>query len=328
MSTATTLRPTPVPAAKPRRVPAVVGLVVGRLGQLGGLLLAISTLLFFLLRLTGDPATVLAGEDADPAAVERVREHYGLDRPLPVQFVTFLANLVRLDFGASLANGRPALELVAERVAPTMSLAGAAISIDVVVAICLGTWLGARAHTPGRRVGSVFVFIGQGIPAYVIGLVLIQVFAVELGLLPSVGAAGPASWVLPSVTLAAFLAPQLVRVVAARVGETMAEDYIRTARASGAGGVALLARHALPNALLATVAMVGTQFAYLMSGALITEVIFGWPGLGRLLVESVRNLDFPVVQAAVFVVAVMVFLINTILDTAFRLIDPRLRRSR
>jgi peptide/nickel transport system permease protein len=197
-----------------------------------------------------------------------------------------------------------------------------------VVAICLGTWLGARAHTPGRRVGSVFVFIGQGIPAYVIGLVLIQVFAVELGLLPSVGAAGPASWVLPSVTLAAFLAPQLVRVVAARVGETMAEDYIRTARASGAGGVALLARHALPNALLATVAMVGTQFAYLMSGALITEVIFGWPGLGRLLVESVRNLDFPVVQAAVFVVAVMVFLINTILDTAFRLIDPRLRRSR
>jgi peptide/nickel transport system permease protein len=328
MSTATTIPPTPVPAATPRRVPAVVGLVVGRLGQLGGLLLAISTLLFFLLRLTGDPATVLAGEDADPAAVERVREHYGLDRPLPVQFVTFLANLVRLDFGASLANGRPALELVAERVAPTMSLAGAAISIDVVVAICLGTWLGARAHTPGRRVGSVFVFIGQGIPAYVIGLVLIQVFAVELGLLPSVGAAGPASWVLPSVTLAAFLAPQLVRVVAARVGETMAEDYIRTARASGAGGVALLARHALPNALLATVAMVGTQFAYLMSGALITEVIFGWPGLGRLLVESVRNLDFPVVQAAVFVVAVMVFLINTILDTAFRLIDPRLRRSR
>lgn len=226
-----TLPPASVPVARSeRRVPGVVGAVAGRVGQLAGLLLAISTLLFFLLRLTGDPAAVLAGEDADPATVEQVREQYGLDRPLLVQYLTFLANLVRLDFGASLANGRPALELVLERVVPTMSLAGAAVAIDVLVAVCLGTWLGAKAHSPARRAGSVAVFIGQGIPAYVIGLVLIQVFAVELGLLPSVGAAGPASWVLPSLTLAAFLAPQLVRVVAARVGETMSEDYIRTAQ--------------------------------------------------------------------------------------------------
>lgn len=328
MTTTAPPAPAPAAAAPARRVPGVVAAVAGRVGQLAGLLLAISTLLFFLLRLTGDPATVLAGENADPATVERVREQYGLDLPLPVQYVTFLANLLRLDFGASLASGRPALELVAERVVPTMSLAAAAVVIDVVLAIGIGTWLGARARTPARRAGSVLVFIGQGIPAYVTGLILIQVFAVELGWLPSVGAGGPASWVLPSLTLAAFLAPQLTRVVAARVGETMSEDYIRTARASGAGGAGLVVRHALPNALLATVALVGTQFAYLVSGALITEVIFGWPGLGRLLVDSVRNLDFPVVQAAVFVVALLVFAVNTSLDVVFRVVDPRLRRSR
>lgn len=316
------------PAAPRRRARSLAGIVGGRLLQLAALLVLISTVLFFLLRLTGDPATVLAGEDADPATLDAIRAQYGLDRPLLVQYAVFIGNVLMLDFGTSLSNGQPALGLVFARVAPTMSLATAAIVIDVVVALGLGTWLGARVHTAGRRVASVAVFVAQGVPAYVIGLLLIQVFAVELGLLPSVGAAGPASWVLPSLTLAAFLAPKLVRVVSANVAEAMREDYVRTARASGAGGLGLLARHALPNALLGAVAVVGTQFAYLISGALITEVIFGWPGLGRLLVDSVTRLDFPVVQASVFVVALLVFAVNTSLDVVFRYVDPRLRDAR
>lgn len=307
------------------RVRPVMLLVGSRLLQLAALLLLISTALFFLLRLTGDPATVLAGEDATPATLEAIRAQYGLDRPLLVQYLAFIGNVFALDFGASLSSGQPALGMVFARLAPTLSLAAAAIAIDVALAVGIGTWLGARPHGVSRRVANVGVFIGQGVPAYVVGLLLIQVFAVELGLLPSVGAAGPASWVLPSLTLAAFLAPKLVRVVAASVSEAMREDYVRTAQAIGAGGAGLLTRHALPNALLGTVAVIGTQFAYLISGALITEVIFGWPGLGRLLVDSVTRLDFPVVQASVFVVALLVFVVNTSLDVVFRYVDPRLR---
>jgi peptide/nickel transport system permease protein len=291
------------------------------------LLILISTVLFFLLRLTGDPATVLAGEDANPAILAQIEAQYGLDRPLLLQYLTFVGNVLTLDFGGSLANAQPALGLVLARLVPTLSLAATAILIDVVLAIALGTWLGARAHSAGRQVVNAGVFIAQGVPAYVIGLLLIQIFAVELRLLPSVGASGPSSWLLPSLTLAAFLAPQLVRVVSASVGQAMRQDYIRTARASGAGGFALLARHALPNALLAVVAVIGTQFAYLISGALITEVIFGWPGLGRLLVDSVTRLDFPVVQASVFVVALLVFVVNAGLDLVFRIVDPRLRQA-
>jgi peptide/nickel transport system permease protein len=302
--------------------------LVGRVAELVTLLILISTVLFFLLRLSGDPATVLAGQDAAPGTLAQIRAQYGLDRPLPLQYLTFVGNVLVLDFGRSLANAQPALGLVLARLAPTLSLAAAAIAIDVVLAVALGTWLGARAHSASRRVVNAVVFIAQGVPAYITGLLLIQIFAVELRLLPSVGASGPSSWLLPSLTLAAFLAPQLTRVVAASVGEAMREDYVRTARACGAGGFTLLTRHVLPNALLSAVAVIGTQFAYLISGALLTEVIFGWPGLGRLLVDSVTRLDFPVVQASVFVVAVGVFVVNTGLDLMFRLIDPRLRPAR
>lgn len=315
------------PTAVSRRSGAAARILLSRLAQLAVLLILISTVLFFLLRLTGDPATVLAGEDANPEILQQIRAQYGLDRPLIVQYLVFIGNVLLLDFGGSLANAQPALGMVLDRLAPTLSLAGAAIAVDIVLAVSVGTWLGARSRSPGRKVVNAGVFIAQGIPAYVTGLLLIQVFAVELGWLPSVGATGPGSWPLPALTLAAFLAPQLVRVVSASVGQVMREDYVRTARASGAGGFPLLLRHALPNALLAAVAVIGTQFAYLISGALITEVIFGWPGLGRLLVDSVTRLDFPVVQASVFVVAVLVFVVNTGLDLLFRFVDPRLRQA-
>lgn len=303
-------------------------LVGARLVQLVALLFVISTVLFFLLRLAGDPATVLAGENSDVATLERIREQYGLDRPVVVQYLVFLGNVLRGDFGDSLASAQPALDLVMSRLGATLSLALIAIALNVLIAVPLGAWLGARPDAVSRRAVNALVFVGQGVPAYITGLILVQVFAVELGWFPSVGQTDWTSWILPSCTLAAFLVPKLVRVVSASVGEAMREDYIRTARANGASRFDLMRRHALPNALLATTALIGTQFAYLLSGALVTEVIFAWPGLGRLLVDSVTTLDFPVVQASVFVVALLVFLVNTLTDAVFRFVDPRLRKQR
>jgi peptide/nickel transport system permease protein len=296
--------------------------------ELAVLLFALSTVLFFLLRLAGDPETIIAGEQATPELLALIRAKYGFDRPLVEQWLRYMTTLATLDFGRSIAADLPAFGLVTERLGPTMLLAGLALAINLVVAVPLGAWLGMRPDAPDRRLVSGAIFVAQGVPGYVVGLLLIHLFAVNLRWLPSIGSDHPAAWVLPSATLAAFLVPKLTRVLAANVSEALREDYIRTARANGAGPVEILVRHALPNALLGATALVGTQFAFLLSGALTTEVIFAWPGLGRLLITSVQVLDFPVVQAAVFVIAVMVFAVNAATDVLFRVVDPRLRRGR
>lgn len=299
-----------------------------RLGELVLLLFAISTLLFFLLRLAGDPAQVVAGEGASEAQVDVVRARYGFDDPLIVQYGSFVGRAITLDFGDSIANGQPALDQVLDVLPSTIVLTLVAILANLSVAIPLGAWLGSRPDAGSRQFGSAVVFVAQGIPGYIVGLLLIQVFSVWLGWLPSIGNRGLKSWFLPALTLAAFLAPKLTRVVAANVAEAMREDYVRTAIANGASAVTAVWRHAVPNALLGAVAILGVQFSYLLSGAVVTEHIFAWPGVGRLLVASVTTLDFPIVQAAVFVTAVLVFAASTITDVLFRLVDPRLRRQR
>lgn len=298
-----------------------------RLIELLALLFAISTLLFFMLRLSGDPAQVIAGEGATAAQVDIVRQRYGFDDPLLVQYGRFVARALTLDFGNSIANGRPALGQVLDALPATLTLTVVAIVANTAIAIPLGAWLGSRPDAGSRQVGSTLVFIAQGIPGYIVGLLLIQVFTVRLGLLPSIGNRGFTSWILPGAALAAFMAPKLTRITAAAVAEAIREDYVRTAIANGAGPMTVLWRHAVPNALLGTVAVLGVQFAYLLSGAVITEYIFAWPGVGRLLVESITRLDFPIVQASVFVVAVCVFIASTVTDMLFRVVDPRLRRS-
>jgi peptide/nickel transport system permease protein len=302
---------------------------LGRRGlELLVLLISISTLLFFLLRLSGDPAAVLAGEEADAATVALISQRYGFDDPLYVQYLRYLVAMVSLDFGNSLIGQIDALTLVVERLGATLLLAFLALLITAAISIPLGAWLGFRPGTRSRKWSNALVFILQGIPGYIAGLLLIQLFVVEFRWLTSIGNQGPSSWILPALTLASFLVPKMVRIVAANTSEAMAEDYIRTARAAGASDTDLLMRHALPNALLGATALIGTQFAFLMSGSLITEVIFAWPGFGALLVSSVERLDFPVVQAAVFVIAILVSLVNAATDIAFSVIDPRLRTAR
>lgn len=299
-----------------------------RLGQLVALLFGISTLIFFLLRLAGDPAAIIAGEFADADTLAAIRARYGLDRPLLVQYVTFVGSLLTLNFGTSIASGAPAIDLVLERLPATLLLALLGVGANMLVSVPLGAWLGAKPDAPAQRAGSAVVFVGQGVPGFVVGLVLIQVFAVRLGWLPSIGDGSWQHWILPALTLASFMAPKLIRVLSANVSEGMREDYIRTARSHGASERVVLWRHALPNALLGATALVGAQLAFILSGALVTEVIFAWPGLGRLLVDSVVRLDFPIVQAAVCVIALLVFLANALTDILFGVLDPRLRQQR
>ncbi len=299
-----------------------------RLGQLIILLIGVTTLLFFLLRLTGDPALILVGDLASEEAIAQVRSFYGLDRPIIVQYFLFLGQAIQLNFGTSLQSFRPALELVLEHLPATLVLAAAAVSINITVAFTFGVWLGYRPERPERRVGLIAVLISQGIPGFVVGLILIQFFAVKWRLLPSIGIDGPKSLILPAITLASFLLPRVLRLTASNVDQAMRQDYVRTARASGARSGTVLRRHAMPNAMIGTVALIGVQFGFLLSGSLITESLFAWPGIGLLLIEAVRGLDYPVVQASVAVIAVLVFVVNTITDLLFPLIDPRLRSQR
>jgi len=287
------------------------------------------TLLFFFVRLTGDPATILSGESPDPAVLAAIRENLGLDRSIWVQYGIFWRNALQLDLGVSWVSGQDALALALERLDPTVTLGIAGLTLNIIIAVPLGAFLGATQNATGplrvaHRVVNGIVVLAQGIPGYVVALVLIQWLAVDLRWFPSTGNVGTGSWVLPALTIAAFLAPKLTKVIAVNVADALQEDYVMIARAQGASEPAVVLRHALPNAILGATALVGTQLAGLVNGIIITETIFGWPGVGRLLLDSVLLLDFPVVQAVVLVTTVLVYLANWSADRAIERIDPRL----
>jgi peptide/nickel transport system permease protein len=304
----------------------IVRTIGRRAGELALMLVSLSILLFLLLRATGDPATAIAGADADAETLAAVRSAYGFDRPLLEQLGLTLLRLARLDFGQSLASQQPALDAVLTAIPATLLLAGLAMLLTIAIALPLGAWIGHSPDRSPQRAASFLVYILQGTPGFAVALVLVQIFAVSLALLPAIGFAGPASWILPAVSLGTFLAPKLTRVVAANVAVATGEDYVRAARAGGATEREVLWRHVLPNALLGAVALIGSQFAFLIGGVVVIETIFAWPGLGRLLVQSTLNLDFPVVQAAAITVAILVYAVNTLTDLVFILLDPRLRR--
>lgn len=286
-----------------------------RAAQLVATLLGVSTVLFVVLRLVGGPADVA-----------RVTGPSGLGRPIWEQYARFLGQALRLRFGDSLVHRTDALALVLQRLPATLALDLSAMALTVLAAIVVGAWLGLRPHRLERRVAVVAVLASQGVPSFVVGLALIQVFAVGLRLLPGVGDREPLSLLLPAVTLAWFLAPRAVRITAAAVDDSVGQPWVRTARAAGASSAELLWRHVLPNSLLRTLALLGVQFAILLSGSLVIESLFAWPGVGLLLVESVRAVDLPVVEAAVFVMAGLVFAANLLVDLALPALDPRLRR--
>jgi ABC-type dipeptide/oligopeptide/nickel transport system permease component len=289
----------------------------------------VATAVFFLVRLTGDPAAFLVDQTATQAEIAHARHLLGLDRPLSLQYVDFLAAVPRGDFGLSIREKRPAMRMVVEHLWPsTVELAAAALLLSTIPAIPLGVV--SATHRNGvpdhlSRLASLFL---QSMPSFWLGLMLILLFAVELqGLLPAYGSGTFRHLILPAVTLAAAPLAQNVRLIRAGMLEVLTQDYVRTARAKGLAERLVVYRHGLWNAAIPVLTVTGLSLGFMLSGAIIIETVFSWPGLGRLLVQAVAGRDFPVIQAGVFVFALIFVAVNLLVDVLYAVVDPRIRLS-
>jgi peptide/nickel transport system permease protein len=302
--------------------------VAGRLLATVPVLLGITLIVFVAMRLIpGDPAVIFAGDRATREDVERLRGQLGLDRPLHVQYGVFLAQLGRGDLGRSIRSGRPVAGEISARLGYTLALAVAAIAVTVAAGVPLGILGAVRRRTWLDRASLLASLVGITAPAFVTGVILQLLFAVRLGLLPTAGADTAWHLVLPGVALGAFPIANVARLTRASMLEVLGQDYVRTARSKGLAEAAVVWRHALRNALIPTVTIVGLQFGYMLGGAVLVEVVFAWPGLGRYLVQSIASRDYPAVQGVVLVVTAGYVLVNLLVDLACGALDPRIRHG-
>jgi peptide/nickel transport system permease protein len=305
------------------RIP--VRYLLSRLLHAAFVIFGVFTLVFVLVHVSGDPLVMLLPMDASPADRDRLAVAYGLDQPLPVQYVTYLGRAVRGDLGMSLRFREPAFQLVLDRLPATLQLGGLALLIALAIA---GPAALVGALRPNGRLDAVFsllALVGQAIPTFWLGLLLIMVVAVQWRLLPTSGRGGPEHLVLPAIALSAYSAALLARVLRSSLLDIVGRDYIRTARAKGLRETVVIRRHALKNALIPAVTIVGLQLGNLFGGAVITETVFAYPGMGLLAVQAISNQDFPVVQAFVVVVSSVVVLASLATDVVYTLLDPRIR---
>ncbi len=286
----------------------------------------ITLVVFGALRLApGDPALAIAGMDADGAAVESIRIEYGLDRPAYEQYATYMGKLLRLDLGRSVITNIPVLEELTSRFPTTLVLAVSATIVATLVGVSLGV-LAARFQR--RWIDYLVMILAMGwlsVPNYVLGLLLILLFAVTLGVLPAIGASTPMHYILPVLTVAAVGAGILARQTRASMLEVLSEDYVRTASAKGLASRSVLLHHALRNALIPIVTLVGVIFGNLMAGAVIVESVFGIPGIGKLMVDRIHSRDYPTVQGAVLLISMTYVLVNILVDLAYVVVDKRVR---
>ena len=299
--------------------------------RLGRALLTITlvvTFAFVVLRLSGDPAMLILNVDAPAEAIAAFRQAWGLDRPLWVQYLSYVGNILQGDLGQSMRDGRPAAALVWERVPATLALTVPALLIKVGVGIPAGVQAALHRGSLTDRLVMATAVAGFTIPSFVLGLVLVLVFAVRLGWLPSGGQDSPLSAVLPVVTLGVGGAAVLARFTRSAMLEVLGQPYIRTALAKGVPWRAVVRGHALPNAAIPTVTIVGFMVGSLIAGAVVVESVFSWPGVGRLLVVAVSNRDLAVVQCILLLVAATMVGANLLVDLAYGLLDPRLRAVR
>jgi peptide/nickel transport system permease protein len=301
--------------------------VMQRLAQGFLVLIGVTTIVFALVFVAGDPAATLAPIEATPEERAAFAHNMGLDRPIPVQYVDFLAHAVRGDFGTSYSSHEPAMSIVLERLPATLRLTVAAVLFALIVSIPLGL-LAAMNHDRWIDVAArLFAFLGQSIPVFLLGMVLILVFGVALRWLPSSGADSWKSLIMPAVSVGSFSAAVLARLLRSSLLEVLGQEYVRTAYAKGLRGREVVIRHALRNAALPFITMLGLQVGFLLSGAVVAETIFAYPGVGRLAVEAISRKDVPVIQAFVTVAAVIVVIANLLVDLAYSRIDPRIRLS-
>jgi peptide/nickel transport system permease protein len=282
------------------------------------------TLVFGALRLTGDPAMMIAPPHATTDDLAAIRREFGLDRPLWVQYGEFLWKLAQGDLAQSFRYRRPALEVVLERSGATLELALAAQALAVFVAVPLGVLSAVTRNAWVNALCTAVAAAGQSIPHFWFGLMAIVLFGVHLGWLPTSGRGGLAHLVLPAVTLSAYSMASLTRLVRSGVLEVLNADYIRTARAKGLDTRTVLFKHTLKNALIPVVTLIGLQLGTLLTGAVIVETVFAWPGVGRLTIEAIHTRDYPLVQAGVVLMALVFVLLNQGVDLCYRWLDPRL----
>ncbi|SAI10445.1 ABC transporter permease [Bordetella ansorpii] len=295
------------------------------LGMIPTLLLVAVVVFLFVHMLPGDPARLAAGQDADQTTVELVRQELGLDLPLPQQFVRYFSHMLQGDLGVSLRSKRPVSTEIADRFMPTLWLTLAAMAWSVTFGMVIGIVSAVWRNKWPDRLGMTLAVSGISFPAFALGMVLMQVFSVELGWLPTVGASTWQHYILPSITLGAAVAAVMARFTRASFVEVIQEDFVRTARAKGLSERVVVTKHTLRNALIPVVTMMGLQFGFLLGGSIVVETVFNWPGLGRLLVDAVTQRDYPVIQGLVLLFSLEFILINLIVDVMYGVINPSIR---
>ena len=302
--------------------------IVRRLWQAVIVIFWVVTVVFFILQLTGDPVRIMMGENSSEEDIQNVRHELGLDRPLHEQYTSFLVKAVRGDFGNSIRQqGRPAMGIVLDRYPATLRLAFLSLAFSVVLATIFGVISAVKRYSIVDNLVMLLALVGQSVPNFWLGIMLILILAVQLGWLPSqgFGDGDPKYLLLPMLTLAAPGLARLTRLVRSGMLEIMGQDYIRTARAKGLHDSRVIFGHALKNAAIPLVTVIGLDMGTLLGGAVVTEQIFAWPGVGLEVIIAINGRDFPVVQAAVFVVATSFVLINLIVDLLYSWLDPRVR---
>lgn len=290
-------------------------------------MLGVITVVFVLLHVSGDPAALLVTQNATKQDMERIRQAYGLDRPLFVQYGRFITRVARGDLGYSYRQGLPVTELIGERLGATFKLALAALAVAMLLGVALGMVAAARRGSGVDTAAMTIALLGTSMPSFWLGLLLIIVFGVKLGWLPVSGYGGLDHLVMPAFVLGGFYAAQVSRLTRTSLLDALAQDYVRTGRAKGLTGRALLFKHALRNAALPVLTVLGLHFGQMLGGALIVESIFAWPGMGRLAVQAVLGRDFPVVQGAAIMGAAVFIAVNLTVDLLYGWVDPRLRSA-
>jgi glutathione transport system permease protein len=295
------------------------------LGLIPTLLLVGALAFLFVHLLPGDPARLAAGPDATPETVALVRQDLGLDKPLLQQFLRFATGVLHGDFGRSVSTRRPVSVEIGERFMPTFWLTVAAMSWSVIFGMTIGVVSAVWRNRWPDRLGMALAVSGISFPAFALGMALMQVFAVQLNWLPTIGADSWRHYILPSLTLGAAVAAIMARFTRSSFVEILQEDYVRTARAKGLSEPTVVVKHGLRNALIPVVTMMGLQFGFLLGGSIVVEVVFNWPGMGRLLVDAVDMRDYPVIQAEILLFSLEFILINLIVDVLYAVINPAIR---
>jgi len=295
-----------------------------RIAQSLIVIIGIGAIVFVITHLTGDPTDLLLPQEATEEDRLLLRRQLGLDRPIPVQFAEFMFRMIQGDFGRSFRHQSPALTLLLNTLPATIRLTLLAMALSIVAAVPIGIFSATRPGTLCDRIGMVVALIGQSMPVYWAGLMMILLFAVKLNWLPSTSGSGFRSMIMPAVTLGMFAMAAIARFTRSAMLDVLDTDYIRTARIKGLAEWVVVLKHALKNAAIPVITMTSLQFGRMLSGTVIVETIFSWPGVGRLAVQAIYNRDYPVVQAAVFITSLIFVLINLLVDIVYTYIDPRI----